>query len=234
MLESTALMIQKAFVVLDFITKSYHQTLFETANDRSDYAHDMNLVFENSNLKRLTYDLLGENDTVLFEHAFMFENSGERGKVIDSARGIELPFIRADLIRRNRLVWTSKPTGRTDIDCKEYQHLFRLRWVDAKAVNRANCAGFQSEHFSHITGSRANAHMFVDRSALHRGTVISVPEKGRGAYCFIEDDQLKTTHLFGHQKHLQSPAIFFPGQRLSYIVISVPRGLQARAIQKLN
>ncbi len=224
-----SLNISKAFATFEFIAVAFAQQLWESKDDKEKWMKDMELVLSHGNLDFIRLTFIGKDRTVIFRHQVNFKISNTlSGKWIDSVNGIELPVIPSESICGSRLTWRSCPEGHTDKDCAAYKHLFFINWTDAEPLKVPNGTQFVSEHHNKITGGRAGADIFVRSDARREGTVVGVSK--RGDFAFVEDGQIKESRVFCHVRHAPKGTKFFPGQRISYILITAPRGMQARAI----
>jgi len=220
------LSVAKALHSARFITEALgHPQLADRATFDA-WAHDLSLIQRAGGLRSILVQALDDGDACLYEHAFSFELAGlPGGRLPDSGQGIELPML-ARPAAATRLTWTTGPSGDWERDIAGVRGQLVLGWVSGPQRSIQDESSFDSEHHRRITGGRSGATVRVSSGARHTGTIVR--SGGRG-YCFVHDDDLDRT-VFAHARHADQSVRFNLGERLSYVVVTVPKGLQARAI----
>lgn len=109
---------------------------------------------------------------------------------------------------------------------RTYAPQLRLRWGDAPTYTHNGGDQCNNPHFGKKTGGRAGSDIYADHNLRRRGRVKCFsPEK---QYGFITPDERGAPEVFVHASatngRLQA------GERVSYLPLVTPRGIQARAV----
>jgi hypothetical protein len=213
---------RKAVATLDFILRSYGlQRWWRTDAERENYVHDLQVMMQNGDLSKADLEIVAADRSVLYRHSIYFTDE-RNPRCVDSACGIELPMIDRSKIAEHRLLVS--PFRRVD----SYRSQLRLSWGPADKLRDKVGGSFESEHTNKSTGGRNKAQVFVADDARHIGIVLNVSPAAD--YAFAHDSSLNV-NVFLHRKFCLDGVLPGPGQKVSYVVIQTPRGLQGRNIR---
>jgi hypothetical protein len=221
-LESIKLEVSKAIEQLAFIDRSYNLGLWPSDASKHDWKHDLAIMRAFDDLEYICLELLAADNTVLGEFRPAFNGSMRGLRVIDSARGVELPILNRRLISGQRALLQRRGHE------AQYRHLLRIPWSPAETLRKRAGDVYKSEPASATTAGRLNGAIHVGAEARHRLVVTQIGTKG---YAFARDLDLGADGIFLHPKFAPVGMQFRIGQRLTSVIVQTPRGLQARNIQ---
>lgn len=217
--------VEKAVHALEFVARRLSRRLFSSDAQRDNVMHDLLVIRTFNNLKSVTAEYLGANRSVVFAHSIEFSPNGNgNGRLVDAARGIELPVLPPSLIVDHvfSIFWHDRSQEEL------LKHLLKLNWSNKEELAKAKGTRIRSEHHERITAQSNSAEIYVTDLARHFGRITHVAE-GRG-FAFAKDETLGRS-VWLHVCHAPTGCVFRLGQRVSYVVVDVPRGLQARDIR---
>jgi cold shock CspA family protein len=109
-----------------------------------------------------------------------------------------------------------------------YGAQLRICWGDAPTYARNGGDQCTNPHFAKKTGGRAGSDIYADLQLRKRGRVkfFSVEKK----YGFILPDEKSAPEVFFHAT--ETTGLLQAGERVSYLPLVTPRGIQARAIAR--
>ncbi len=213
--------VEKAMEQFEFIARSFNLDLYRT-NPREDLIADLVVMLQHADLDHAILQLLDAQSTIRFESRIELTADGRRSDLRDSAAGVEVPLLPSGLIASLRFLVSRH--RRLD----QYRHLLKNpNWGPALSLRKDAGELIESEHIRCVTGGRQHGQMFVDAGARHRIVVTHVKLN----YSFGRDLTLGRDGVFLLPKFAAPGLKFEPGLNLQAVVISTPRGLQARAIQ---
>ena len=101
-----------------------------------------------------------------------------------------------------------------------------IRWGDAPPYARNGGDQCSNPHFAKKTGGRAGSDIYADHYLRRKGRVkfFSAGKK----YGFIVPDEKDTPEVFFHAS--ETIGLLQAGERVSYLPLVTPRGIQARAV----
>jgi len=217
--------VEKAVRALEFVAHRLGRSLFASEEERAKWMHDLEVIRRLNNLKAIAAEYIGADKTVLFEHEIGFSPNGHaKGIVIDSAGGVELPVFPREIVREHRVVMREHDQAQRSL----YQHLLTVNWTTVECLKKAKGTSVHSEHHAKITRGNNTASLFVSELARHHGRITYVAE-GRG-FAFADDETLGHA-VWLHVCHAPKGFVFRQGERVSYVVVDVPKGLQGRDIR---
>lgn len=213
--------ISKAVEQMALMSRTYGLNHFKTRKEKDDWKHDLSVMRAHGDLKHLRLELLDAKDKVVAELTIQFQGAGQRCRLADSGRGLEMPVLDRDSVAGSRLL--IRQSGKEEL----YRHLLRMSWSPAGERARSRGSTYAGEHCGAITGGSSQGRFFVSDTSRHRGTILRVV-RDRG-YAFARDTRTGTD-VFLHFKF--APGVRLKvGQRVSYLLVQTPRGLQARSVQ---
>lgn len=215
-----ALQVSKALAQLEFVAGKYGRTL-AAPTERRDYIHDFEVILAFGNLSRIGVEFLSKGTIVA---AMWVKFDAGTGKVIDSARGIEVPFVPRGVIDEHRLLMAERDKGKVSL----YRHYLAINWSSAESRPKAEGETFESDHAAAITASTCGGEFFVGQFAVRRGRIYDVSPSGDWAKAW--DDQ-EMDSVFLHQRYAMNGVQFSVNQSVAYIRVSTPRGPQGRNIR---
>jgi hypothetical protein len=221
------LAVEKAMEQLDFIARSFNLELYPIAK-RQDLVDDLVVMREHDDLEYVILQLLDGRSTIRFEFRIEFAADGSRGNLRDSAAGVEVPVLPPGLITSLRLL--ASRHRKMDL----YRHLLKNpNWSPAPSLPRDAGDLIEPEHIRCVTGGQQQGRMFVDAGARHRIVITHVVGPTYApTYAFGRDLTLGGRDgVFLLPKFAAPGLTFQPGLQVLAVVLSTPRGLQARAIQ---
>jgi cold shock CspA family protein len=118
------------------------------------------------------------------------------------------------------LVITYKRKERT------YTSQLRIRWSDAPTYTHNGGDQCNNPHFGKKTGGRAGSDIYADHNLRRRGRVKCFSAEKQ--YGFIIPDERGAPEVFVHASATNSR--LQAGERVSYLPLITPRGIQARAV----
>jgi hypothetical protein len=223
--DPTRVQIEKAIRALEFVARRMERQLFSSEDERAKWMHDLQVIRRMNNLKSVAAQYVGADETIVFEHEIVFCPNGHANDMaVDAGAGLELPLLPLNLIRGNRLVMTEHDRSQRSL----YQDLLKVPWTNVKCLKKAKGTSVQSVHHEKITKGNNTASLFVSQLARHFGRISRVIE-GRG-FAFAEDETLGRS-VWLHVSHAPKGYVFRVGNRVSYVAVDVPKGLQGRDIQ---
>lgn len=199
---------------------------FQPSNDcqrrQADYAHDLAVMLDHGDLSRASIEFVARDRSVIYRHCVRFNQSSHDTGGIDRARGVELPVLPRDQIADYRIIVA--PASRREL----YRAELRLKWGHAEGLTDRDGTRFESAHTARTNNDRLTGDVFVGNEARRTGRVINV--SADGTYAFAHDAGFPTD-VYLHRDSCRATFQFRPGQKLSFIVIQTPRGLQGRDIE---
>lgn len=109
-----------------------------------------------------------------------------------------------------------------------YAALLRIGWSDAPSYTRTGGDRCANPHFAKRTGGRAGSEIYADHHLRRRGCVKAFwPEKHYG---FISPDEPGVPEVFFHTSAVHG--LLRVGDRVSYLPLVTPRGIQADAVMR--
>ena len=220
--DEARLSVSKAMGQIAFICQSYGMTVVDC--DIDDLQADLVTILIHSDLDSVRLELLGSDKRVLFEFKVTFRGTVSAGRLVDSAKGIEVPLLDRRLVKDKRLVL--QRNGKES----SYKHLLKLNWGSAAHLEKSAGTAYASEHAASITKGRQEAAFHVSDVARHTFVVTQIGTRG---FLFAKDLNLDRDGIFVLAKHLPQAFEIRIGARFTGLVIATPRGLQARAIAAL-
>jgi cold shock CspA family protein len=210
------LMAEKVVRELFRLSQAYGQTLSCSFDD---LLHDFTLMILHEDLEQVCLIFCDTQRRTLLEYAYHFRE----GKVVTSAPhdpvgGLAVvplaePFTLNLVINRKDRAYT-------------YAAQLRIRWTDAPTYTRSGGDQCTNPHFAKKTGGRAGSEIYADQHLRKRGQVkFFLPEK---KYGFITPDETGAPEVFFHAT--ETTGLLRAGERVSYLPLVTPRGIQARAI----
>lgn len=217
-----ALQVSKALRQLEFVAGKYGRTLLTPAN-RARYAHDFEVIHAFGNLRRVGVEFLSKGTVVA---AMWVKFDPATAKVIDSARGVEPPFIPLGVIDDHRVLMSE----RNEDKVSTYRQYLDSPW--SRADNRPTATGqrYESDHAAAISGGTCTAEFHVADFALHRGRISHVSPQMDWAKAW---DAEEMQSVFLHKRYCVNGMTFTKGQVVTYVLVPAKRGLQGRNIRSL-
>ena len=215
-----ALQVSKALAQLEFVAGKYGRTLLTPA-DRRAFAHDFEVIHTFGNLYRIGVEFLSKGTIVA---AFWVKFDPATGKVIDSARGCEPPFIPRGVIDDHRVLMFERDAGKASL----YRRYLDVPWSAAEKRPQAKGESFESDHAAAITARNCTGEFFVGEFALHRGRIYQVSPHGDWAKA-SDAEEMKSVFL--HKRYTTNGLEFVRDQFVAYVLVSARRGLQGRNIR---
>ncbi len=214
---------KKVVSQLDLIGRSYGLPIW-APQSKEDHQHDWGVMLAHDDLQSVSLELIAADKTVPYWFKFHFARKKAKGRVIDSANGVELPvlFDHAS-VTSHRLIIQQR--GRESV----YRHLLKIGWGPAETLRKRRGNTFASEHASKITGGRQTAKIHVSAEARQR---LVVTQTGNDGYAFGDVPARGWKGVFLHKKFAPPGLQFRIGQQITALLVQVPRGVQARAIQQ--
>ena len=216
--DEVRLAVSKIIRAFSFVDKSYGLNLWSTPHDMQ---HDWELMRANDDLSRIALELLDRDRRIVFAYEVKFTEGQTQGTVPDSARGFELPMINRSRIRGHRLV-----VGRQGRDAV-YRHLLRAHWTPSEVLKRPSVSRYESGHTAKITGDRQKGEFLVHDDDRHN---LVVTQTG-AQFAFARDLTTRNDGIFLHRQFAEGVHDFPLGLKLNAVIVTTPRGLQARAIR---
>jgi cold shock CspA family protein len=214
------LQISKALHQLNFATKALGRELFRSLQEREQFEHDLQIIRAAQNLAAIGVNFLGHDNSLLYKHEVRFQSNGNR-HVIDSARGVEVPWVPKTLIGRHDL-WMLELD---DAKRKRYADLLQIAWETVQHARRDKGSSFTSDHAEAITRCTNSGNIWVDDACRHEGVITHVSQRGYG-FAF---DTFLNRRVFCHVRY--SNVTLRVGDRVTFVVVRGRKGLQARNIQ---
>jgi cold shock CspA family protein len=219
--EYNALMASKAMRQLRVIDQSRNFKLFSSDKEYEDLVHDVGVMLEYQDLDGVSLQALDKEKKVIFEFKIAFAVNGANGKKRDASGGIEIPLLDPSSVAGAR--WLLHRKGKEP----EYKHQLRLSYGAAAKRDYADDSSFNSDHAAAITGGRQTGRVRVANQNRMPLTVVRVG--GRG-FAFAQDAAGKL-QVFCHASEAPTDHSFSVGQKITAVVVQVPKGLQARQIR---
>ncbi len=214
----------KTIHAFDFILKSFGlATPWKSSDRQRDYVHDLAVMLRQGDLRRASLELLAADKTVLYRHRVVFQTT-RCAQSVDAAGGIELPLIPSEQIANFRIL--TGPSRRIDT----YRHQLRCNWGRAARLADQSGEQFTSDHTRRTNGGWADGEVFVADQARRSGTIINISRYGD--YAFARDAALGVD-VYLHREERDERFDFESGQRVTFLVIQTPRGLQGRNIRQV-
>jgi cold shock CspA family protein len=222
------LQIDKAIRAMEFVARRMGQRLFSSEDDRSRWVHDLEVIRRVNNLKAVSAEYVGREKILIFAHEIQFSPNGSaNGPVIDSAEGVDSPWCDKELVKlieANRVTLTEKDPSQARL----YRDSLQIKFSTAEPLKKPKGTSVSSRHHEKITGGNNTANFFVCDLARHGGRITHVAE-GRG-FAFAKDETLGV-EVWLHVSHAAKGFVFRRGDRVSYLVVDSPKGLQGRDIR---
>ncbi len=186
-----------------------------------DLVHDLAVMLECNALHTVTLKFHRPNGRrdVLVEYAYAL-HAGAPRFYLDDAEGLGIvplrpPFEMGLVINR-------------DPQRGAYEHRLRLNWGDAPQYTRRGGFEHQDGNTTKRTGGRASKKVYMDDGLRRRGQVkFFLPAKGYG---FIVGRD--GVDVFFHANNVEaSLGVPRQGQRVSYLPMATPRGVQAKDVR---
>ena len=184
-----------------------------------DLVHDLAVMLERNALHSvsLKFHRPTAGREVLVEYAYAL-HAGTPRFYLDDAEGLGIvplspPFEMGLVVNR-------------DVQGGAYQNRLRLNWGNAPHYTRRGGFEHQDGNTTRRTGGRASKTVFMDDGLRRRGQVkFYLPAKGYGFIASTEG-----VDVFFHANNVQG---FQPcqGQRVSYLPLATPRGIQAKDVR---
>ena len=220
--ENIKIEVSKAIEQLAFIDGSYNLGVWPTPDERAKWKHDLGVMHAHGDLQHVRLELVATDKTVLFEFKIKFGARRDGQRIVDSGNGIELPLIDRRKVASHRVIISQM--GRDGM----YKHLLCMNWSTAEPLRKRSGSSFDSEHARKITGGRQSARFYVDKNARHSVVVTQVGNKGYG-FGKVLDNGIEGVFL--HQRFALPSYKFKVGDRLTALLVQVPKGIQARDIR---
>lgn len=214
------LQVSKGLAQLDLVAKQCGRTLLAPAQ-RHVYQHDFEVMLTFRNLERIGVECFSRG-TMVVDFWVWFDPVSS--KVIDSAKGVEAPVVPRGLVDEHRVLMVERDKNAAAL----YRHFLDSPWTTAESRPAAAGESFVSEHAAAITGQTCSGRFFVANSLRHSGRVYEVSPRRDWAKAW--DDQ-EMCSVFCHVKFCDNGLVFTRNDRVSYQLISTPRGLQGRHIR---
>lgn len=184
-----------------------------------DLVHDLAVMLEHDGLSSVTlkfYRPTAQRD-VLIEYHYAL-HAGQTRFYLDDAQGLGIvplspPFEMALVVHR-------------DLPNDGYARRLRLNWGDAPQYARHGGFEHQDGNTARRTGGRASKTVFMDQTLRRYGQVKSYrPDRGYGFLIGPDgaDVFFHTSNVAGFQPR--------PGQRVTYLPLVTPRGIQAKDVR---
>ncbi len=217
------LTISKVAAQITLAQKVYGRSLGLDLATREDTLADLAVMLSNQDLKRLDIDLLGEGGRrVLHQFSWHFGAGPDASAGPDFARATELPVLDMQAVDAHRFVVHRH--GRERI----YRHLLRVSWSQAEDLPQAVASETQAAHTAKITGGRVSGTLRVAESDRH---FVRISRTGVKGYAFGQDLAAPWRTVFLHPKQAAPGTSFRIGQTVSCLLVTTPRGFQARDIR---
>lgn len=218
----------KAIGQITTLSDTYGMKLWRSQEHRANTTHDVAVMLRHDDLTALSYELIGNDRNVLCAFNITFNGlQPSVGAKHDPAAGVEIPVLNRAAIAEHRFLVSRKGKGST------YASLLMGRWGTAETLERKPGDEYASEHTGATTRNRQSGAIYVANDARHEiivnqtgtqgfafGTVLDLPDKPR---------------VFLHRNYIaDGPYDFRVGQALSALLITTPKGLAARAIERAS
>jgi cold shock CspA family protein len=214
--QAAKLMAEKIARELFRLSQAYGQSLGSSFDD---LLHDMTLMIQHDDLEDVRLVLHDTQRRTLLEYAYHIRAGKVESSVPqDHVGGLAVvplaePFSLNLLISRNG-------------NARAYEAQLRIRWSQAPIYTRNGGTQCANPHFSKKTGGRAGSDIYADQHLRRKGRVkFFLSEK---KYGFIVPDETGAPEVFFHAA--DTSTALQAGERVSYLPLVTPRGVQARAV----
>lgn len=214
--QAAHLMAEKILREVFRLSRAYGQPMPVSFDD---LLHDFTLMIRYGDLERVRLLFHDAQRRTLLEYAYRLESSTVLSTVPHDPLGglavvpLPQPFSMNLVVSRR---------GREGL----YTTQLRICWGDAPAYTCTGGDRCANPHFAKKTGGRAGSEIYADRHLRRRGRVkYFSPEK---QYGFLLPDELGAPEVFFHASAVQG--LLRIGDRVSYLPLVTPRGIQARAV----
>jgi len=215
--ESTArLMAEKILREVFRLSQAYGQP---TPASFDNLLHDFALMIRYDDLERVRLLFHDAQRRTLLEYTYRLEHGTVLSTIPhDSMGGLAVvpmtqPFSMNLIISRRGKEWL-------------YATQLRIGWSGAPGYTRTSGDRCVNPHFAKKTGGRAGSEIYADRHLRRYGRVkYFSPEK---QYGFIIPDKLGAPEVFFHASAVHG--LLRIGDRVSYLPLVTPRGIQAHAV----
>ena len=221
--EADRLMIDKVARQIDLIERSYDRSVWSSAQHRQSWTHDLVLMLAYGDLRAVTFEFMNAQNDVEARFEYMMTADKRVRIFIDSAEGVELPFLEKKHTVKNRV--TVSRNGRESL----YRDQLVNSWSAAEKLHSRTSSSFKSEHTQKITGGRQAGRVDVSSDARYNLQVYNAGDKG---YCFARATDLGIDGVFVHSKFCNGIGPLRPGDRITAVLIQTPRGVQARDVRR--
>jgi len=215
-----ALQVSKALAQLEFVAGNYGRMLLTPAK-RQKYAHDFEVILAFGNLRRIGVEFLSKGTIVA---AMWVKFDPSTGKVIDSAKGVEAPFIPHGVVDDHRVLMSERDEAKASL----YRHYLDSGWSTAENRPMATSERFESDHAAAITAGTCGAEFHVGEFALHRGRIYQVSLRRDWAKAW-DIEEMKSVFL--HTRYAVNGLEFAKDRVVTYVLVTGKRGLQGRNIR---
>jgi cold shock CspA family protein len=216
--QAAKLMAEKIVRELFRLSQAYGQTLPVSFDD---LFHDFIVMIRYDDLATVRLLFHDAQRRTLLEYAYRIQD----GKIVanapqDHVGGLAVvplaePFSMSLVIAHN---------GKE----QSYAAQLHIRWGDAPTYARNGGDQCTNPHFGKKTGGRAGSDIYADRNLRRKGRVkFFLPEK---KYGFILPDEADAPEVFFHAT--DTTCVLQTGERVSYLPLVTPRGVQARAVMQ--
>ena len=218
--------VSKALTQLERWAAPLGRTLWVDNDHRANWLHDLTTMRQRGDIEYVKLELLDVVNTVLHAFELKFGQRVSPERIIDAARGVEIPILppseRARIASHRMIINSSERRA-------SFQSLLRLNWSRAETFRAAAQREFTSHHASKITGGRLSGEVRVAQSAMQTLVITRAGERG---FAFAKSLDEPTLHsVFLHTVEAAPGTIFVPGMRVRALVIQTPEGPQGRSIQ---
>lgn len=201
------------------LSQAYGQPLGSSFDD---LLHDLALMIQHDDLEAVRLVLHDAQRHTLLEYAYHIRAGKMESNVPpqDHVGGLAVvplvePFSLNLLISRN---------GKA----RAYEPQLRIQWSQAPTYTRNGGTQCSNPHFGKKTGGRAGSDIYADRNLRKKGRVkFFLPHK---QYGFITSDDIDAPDVFFHTT--DTTGVLQAGERVSYLPLVTPRGVQARAVTR--
>jgi cold shock CspA family protein len=212
------LMAEKLVRELFRLGQAYGQT---HGSSFPDLLHDFTLMICFDDLEKVTLLFCDTGFRTLLEYTYQIGNGQVKSNTPhDPVGGLAVVPLPEPFTMR-LVIWRK---GKEHV----YMTKLRIRWSDAPTYTRNGGDQCSNPHFAKKTGGRAGSDIYADSHLRRRGRVKFYSAEKQ--YGFILPDGPKAPEVFFHAS--DAPGVLHTGERVSYLPLVTPRGVQARAIAR--
>lgn len=204
-------LLQQAVRLMTTLSSVYQLDLWPD-QDGKDRLHDLSIMDQHQDLVWIATDLLTRDQSILMRYSLDFSRKAGIASP-DSVTSDAWPIVDRDQVAHGRFVVLRHGRQRS------YESQLHFQWPDVADVPLRDGDTYHSEQMSgsfHVGKENRRELIVRQTGSLH--------------FAFAEDVQLQTK-VFLPMKHAPDQMQFVVDQRLTAIVVSTTKGLQARAIR---